>query len=81
MKSTKWYKCARCDAGYPDQGCTCVPEQTQEELFNLALDLFILHQCERYTGCEVCGVWKRYADKFGWNDKYPTEPGWTLYDK
>lgn len=22
--STKWYDCARCDAGYPDQDCTCV---------------------------------------------------------
>ena len=24
----KWYQCARCDAGYPDQGCTCFPKAT-----------------------------------------------------
>ena len=22
-KNTKWYNCAHCDAGYPDQECTC----------------------------------------------------------
>lgn len=21
--NTKWYNCAYCEAGYPDQGCTC----------------------------------------------------------
>ena len=26
--NTKWYNCAHCDAGYPDQECTC--EENEE---------------------------------------------------
>lgn len=28
---TKWYDCPRCDAGYPDQCCTCRPALTPPE--------------------------------------------------
>ena len=27
----KWYQCARCDAGYPDQGCTCATYTPSEQ--------------------------------------------------
>lgn len=30
-ENVKWYQCAKCDAGYPDQDCTCLPKATAPE--------------------------------------------------
>ena len=73
----KWYNCAHCDAGYPDQGCTCKPEiPSKEEMLEFAINLFKAHKCVRYVGCELCAEWLKFADKHNWTDRYPTEPNW-----